>query len=95
MALYKQYFGTECLLINGLGPTESTLALQYFIDHDTETSYQVVPVGYPVPETQIKLLDEAGQETDLYGENAIYSPYVALGYWRNPAQDRRCLFRNG
>ena len=34
--LYNQLFPEDCLLVNGLGPTESTLALQYFLDKQTE-----------------------------------------------------------
>jgi non-ribosomal peptide synthetase component F len=31
--LYRQRCSSECLFINGLGPTESTVALQYFLNH--------------------------------------------------------------
>src|SRR5712692_4475521 len=30
--LFKQNFSDDCLLVNGLGPTESTVSLQYFIN---------------------------------------------------------------
>ncbi|MBH8560937.1 amino acid adenylation domain-containing protein [Nostoc sp. CENA67] len=82
--LYKQYFSDECIFINGLGPTESTVTLQYFINQQTEITRNTVPVGYPVEETEILLLNEAGQKTDIYGEIAIRSPYIALGYWQKP-----------
>ncbi|MBR8840738.1 MAG: amino acid adenylation domain-containing protein, partial [Stigonema ocellatum SAG 48.90 = DSM 106950] len=82
--LYKEHFSNECLFVNGLGPTESTVTLQYFMNKQTEISRNTVPVGYPVDETEIFLLNEAGEKTDIYGEIAIRSPYIALGYWHKP-----------
>jgi amino acid adenylation domain-containing protein len=82
--LYKQYFSPECLLVNGLGPTESTVSLQYFIDKQTEILRNAVPVGYPVEETEVCLLDEAGEPTEITGEIALRSPHLALGYWQKP-----------
>jgi acyl carrier protein len=43
-----------------------------------------VPVGYPVEETEILLLNDAGTPTTVCGEIAIRSPYIALGYWQQP-----------
>jgi len=43
-------------------------------------------VGYPVEETEIRLLDDSDQSVGLYGvgEIVICSSHVALGYWRQP-----------
>jgi amino acid adenylation domain-containing protein len=82
--LFQRRFSSKAIFVNGLGPTESTLALQYFIDCKTELAGSAVPVGYPVEETEILLLDDAGRETEIYGEIAIRSARVALGYWRKP-----------
>src|SRR5262249_22936780 len=80
---YKRHFSDECLLVNGFGPTEATVSSQYFIDKQTEISRQSVPIGYPVDDTELLLLDETGKPTEIYGEIAIKCPYVAVGYWRN------------
>ena len=80
--LFKKHFSPECILINGLGPTESTVSLQYFINKSMEVTRNAVPVGYPVEDTEILLLNEAGEENTVYGEIAIRSPHVALGYWQ-------------
>jgi len=79
---YKKPFSTECIFVNGLGSTESTFSFQYFIDKQTQITRNEVPVGYPLEETEILLLDEAGVETEIYGEIAIRSPYLAIGYWQ-------------
>jgi amino acid adenylation domain-containing protein len=81
--LFKQNFSDDCLLVNGLGPTESTVSLQYFIDKQTAISGERVPVGYPVDDTEVFLISRAGKRAEIYGEIAIRSEHVALGYWRN------------
>ncbi|HVS83325.1 MAG TPA: amino acid adenylation domain-containing protein [Pyrinomonadaceae bacterium] len=81
--LFKQNFSDACLLVNGLGPTESTVSLQYFIDKHTAISGGRVPVGYPVDDTEVFLLNRLGKRSEIYGEIAIKSQHVALGYWRN------------
>lgn len=82
--LYKKHFPPECIFVNGLGPTESTVSLQYFIKHETDLAGTTVPVGYAVEDTEILLLNEAGEASLLYGEIAIRSPHIALGYWHKP-----------
>jgi amino acid adenylation domain-containing protein len=82
--LFKAHFAPDCLLVNGLGPTESTMALQYFVGQRTELERHALPVGYPVDGTEITLLDAAANKVEVYGEIAIRSPHVSLGYWRQP-----------
>ncbi len=82
--LYQEYFANECILVNGYGATESTFNLQYFINKQTTIPGHAVSLGYPLDETSIWLINEAGKLTDIYGEIAIRSPYIALGYWQNP-----------
>ncbi|GGA46190.1 non-ribosomal peptide synthetase [Okeania sp. KiyG1] len=81
--IYQQHFHENCRLVNLMGSTESTISLQYFIDRQTEVGNKV-PVGYPLEETEIILFDDNGQVTPFYGEIGIRSPYLALGYWRQP-----------
>ena len=82
--LFKQFFQPGATLVNGLGPTESTVTLQHFIDHNTELTANLVPVGRPVCDTRIILQDEIGQESAREGEMIFVSEHVALGYWRRP-----------
>ena len=86
--LYRKYFSDECTFVNGLGPTEATVSLQNFINKETRISSESVPVGFPVEDTEILLLNEAGNPVEMHGEIAIKSPHVALGYWRNPEATR-------
>jgi amino acid adenylation domain-containing protein len=81
---YQKYFSDECLFVNGLGPTEATVSLQNFSDKQSQVISETVPVGFPVEDTEVLLLNDSGQLSEVYGEIAIKSPHVALGYWRNP-----------
>lgn len=82
--LFKRFFVPGAIMVNGLGPTESTVTLQYFIDHTTELTGNLVPVGRPVPDTRIVLRDETGQDSDREGEMIFVSEHVAPGYWNRP-----------
>jgi amino acid adenylation domain-containing protein len=83
---FKHHFPPHCLLHNRMAATEMSLIRQYFIDQETPITGSTVPVGYAVADTEILLLDEAGEAVGVnqLGEIAIKSPYLALGYWRKP-----------
>ncbi len=85
VAAFARHFAPGAVFVNGLGPTESTLALQCFLDRDSELPAGRVPVGDPVEDTEVVLLDEEGRAA-ASGEITIASPHVALGYWRQPEQ---------
>ncbi|HEY1690573.1 MAG TPA: amino acid adenylation domain-containing protein [Polyangiaceae bacterium] len=81
---YCEHFGPGCVLVNGFGPTESTVTLQYFVDRKTRLDRRAVPIGTPVERTQVALVSRSGVPGQVYGEIAIRSPHVALGYWGCP-----------
>lgn len=82
----RRHFPPACVFVNPFGPTESTLALMYSADRHTQIKRFAVPVGRPVPGTDVWLLNDAGVPMDGHGvgEIAIRSPYVSPGYWRQP-----------
>jgi amino acid adenylation domain-containing protein len=82
--VHRARFGPACILVNGFGPTESTVSLQYFVDGATPLDRRTVPIGRPVESTEISLLSRGGVPGQVYGEIAVRSPHVALGYWRSP-----------
>ena len=93
--LYQQHFADHCLFVNGLGPTEATVTLQNFIDKQTRLAGDSVPVGLPVDDTEVLLLNKAGKPSEVSGEIAIKSAHVALGYWRNVEATSRAFSTNG
>ena len=85
--LFKTLCSRGALLVNGLGATECGIARQFFVDHDSAIPGGVVPVGYPVEDMDVVVLDDTGQEVTAgeVGEIVIKSRYLAQGYWRQPA----------
>ncbi len=83
LELFKLRFSPDAMFVNGLGPSESTVTLQHFMRHNTVNTRTSLPAGLPVEDTEVVLLDASGGPTDVYGEIAIQSPHVALGYWRD------------
>jgi amino acid adenylation domain-containing protein len=89
LELFKKYFQPETIFVNGLGPTESTVSLQYFLNKDTKIERATIPVGYAVEGTEVLLLSQTANRSEVHGvygqgEIAIRSPHVALAYWRQP-----------
>ncbi|HEY7322580.1 MAG TPA: alpha/beta fold hydrolase [Candidatus Binatia bacterium] len=84
--LYKKHFSEHCVFGIFLSATETGNISQYFFHKDTEITGDIVPVGYPVQDMEILLLDEAGQEVkkNQLGEIAVRSCYLSPGYWHNP-----------
>ncbi|MEE4186423.1 MAG: amino acid adenylation domain-containing protein [Gammaproteobacteria bacterium] len=89
---FKRCFSRGALFVNGLGLTESTLVLQYFADHDTPVPADALPVGTPVADTEVVLLDEHGQPAAVAGEIAIHSPWLTPGYWNAPEATAAAFF---
>ena len=83
---FKKYFSPDCIMHCGLGTTETGLVRNYFIGKSTEINANTVPLGYPVDDMDIMLLNDAGnpQSEGATGEIAVRSRYLSLGYWRKP-----------
>ena len=94
--LYRKHFSSECIFVNGLGPTESTVTLQYLINKDSPLADNRVPVGYPVEDTEVLLLNGHRESVAAYaiGEIAIKSDHVALGYWQQPIVTEQAFSQN-
>lgn len=85
---YCQYFESHTQMINGLGPTESTVTLQYQMNQETEITSLTIPVGEPVEETEVFLWTSKETEARVYqvGELIYKSSYLAQGYWQRPEE---------
>jgi amino acid adenylation domain-containing protein len=84
--LFRDGFRGRCVLVNGLGLTETGLVRRFVVDRTTELRGPAVPVGYAVDDMEIVLLDEGGRpvsEGDV-GEIAVRSRYLSPGYWQRP-----------
>jgi amino acid adenylation domain-containing protein len=85
--LYKKYFPSKCLLANGLSPSEAGALTDYLMDQETEIPGNEIPVGYPLEDIEILLLDDGNKEVgpNQVGEIAVKSRYLSSGYWRRAA----------
>ena len=84
--LFRKHFGPGCMLVNGLGATETGIIRQYFMSQETPLPKDRVPIGYPIEEMEILLLDEEERQVPAgsAGEIAVRSDYLSPGYWRKP-----------
>ena len=82
----KRYFEKDCVLVNMFGATEVIIGTFGIVDQETEVTGAQVPVGYPVEEVKIYLLDEANREVPVFGVGEIVyeSEYLALDYLNLP-----------
>jgi acyl-coenzyme A synthetase/AMP-(fatty) acid ligase/acyl carrier protein len=87
---FKRHFLPPCVLMHVMGPTETFSIRRQFIDHAWKGDEGKVPVGYPVSDKEVLLLDETGREVgpNETGEIVVRSKYLAVGYWRQPQLTR-------
>jgi len=87
--MYKKQFADHCVLVNALSSSETKTIRQYVVTKDTDVT-GMIPVGYAVPDMDILVLDEAGNELgpNELGEITVRSRYLSTGYWENPELTR-------
>ena len=71
--LYKKYFPSRCTLVVILGASEAPTFRHHFINRETRLVSDIVPVGYPVEDKEVLILDNQGNpvESDQVGEIAV------------------------
>ena len=84
--LFQRHFSPDCLLVNGLGTTETGIASQLFLDQESTFENAHVPIGHATPDVKLLLLDDDGRPlaNGNVGELGVQSDFLALGYWKNP-----------
>jgi len=88
--IYKNHFSDECIFVNRYSISETQAVSYYFIDKQTQIKEERIPVGYALEGNEILILDDDRNELDVnqVGEIAVKSPYLAIGYWRQPELTR-------
>ena len=77
--LYKKYFSPDCIFVNGIGSTECLTYRWYLMNKETQLNNSNVPVGYPLEDMNVLLLDDDGKEVafNQIGEMSVRSRYLA------------------
>ncbi|MFM2060613.1 MAG: hypothetical protein RLZZ507_283 [Cyanobacteriota bacterium] len=86
VAIWQQQVGTYPQLINTYGPTETTVVATYCNLTTTQINGQEVPIGCPINNVQIYLLDQDLQPlpVGIPGEIYIGGAGLARGYLHRP-----------
>jgi amino acid adenylation domain-containing protein len=81
----KVVFQNKLKIINVCGQTESIGMMAYHIPDDFTDNSGTVPIGFPLSNTSIKVLDEELKpvKNGEIGELYILSPSVGIGYYNN------------
>jgi len=69
--VYRKYFSTSCVLINHYGSTETGAVCCYFIDKGTEIEGPCVPVGYPLEDIEVLVVDDFDNMVQVNGSGKI------------------------
>jgi thioesterase domain-containing protein/acyl carrier protein len=79
-----------CTLQHRFSATESSVVSRLVVSPETEIEAAVLPVGRPVADKRVRIVDAAGGEVPPgeIGEIEVSSEYLADGYWRRPALTR-------
>src|SRR5262245_53893799 len=88
---FQRYFAPPCVLINLYSSSETGSICAFVCDRSTKVTGAMVPVGYPVGDVELLLLDDEGNRTasGATGTIAVRSTSVSVGYWRQPELTRR------
>jgi D-alanine--poly(phosphoribitol) ligase subunit 1 len=84
------------MFVNLYGPIEITVACTYFIVDREMADDEKLPVGFPMRNTDILILNEQNQlvKADEQGEICVRGSSLALGYWNNPERTAKGFVQN-
>ena len=77
--------------MNSFGTTETKLISHYFVDRETDLTGETIPVGRPIPDTAVRIVDPDGNPMPdgEPGEIEVHSRYIASQYQSAAAADQR------
>jgi amino acid adenylation domain-containing protein len=86
VARFQRHFSPDCLLLNALSTTETGPICCYFIDKAMSLTDPIIPVGYPMKDVAVFVLDDTGTDVGVgqVGEIVVKGTHFAPGYWRQP-----------
>ena len=84
---------TGCDISEGYGMTETSPVVTF----NPNSAIQLGTIGLPIPGTEIKTIDDDGNETPLGepGELCVKGPQVMRGYWQRPEDTQKSFTDDG
>lgn len=81
---------------NLYGPTEITDACTYYMVNREFTDEEPLPIGIPMPNTDILVLNEKDEpvQGDEAGELCVRGTSLSMGYYNNPEKTREAFVQN-
>jgi acyl-coenzyme A synthetase/AMP-(fatty) acid ligase/acyl carrier protein len=88
LEIFRQCFASEIGVWYRYACSETSLITQHRMLPRSPLPWDKVPVGFPGPDKEIRLLDETGAPVPPgeVGEVAVRTRYMTTHYWNNPAQ---------
>jgi long-chain acyl-CoA synthetase len=85
---------TGCPIVEGYGLSETSPSATC---NPVDSTAYSGNIGLPLPNTELALLDDAGQEVGpgIAGEIVIRGPQVMAGYWQRPDETAKVMTRDG
>jgi long-chain acyl-CoA synthetase len=85
---------TGCPICEGYGLSETSSGV---VCNPTDTDSFSGTIGLPMPNVEVRILDEAGRDADPgeAGEIAIRGPQVMPGYWNRPDETAKAFTADG
>ena len=85
---------TGCPIVEGYGLSETSPSATC---NPVDSTAYSGNIGLPMPNTELQLLDDDGNEVPLGtpGEIAIRGPQVMAGYWQRPDETAKVMTENG
>ncbi|MGV3610695.1 MAG: amino acid adenylation domain-containing protein [Fluviicola sp.] len=93
----RSLLGTELNMVNLYGPSETTLAKMFYKIEDTVfQENQIVPLGYPIANAAIILLNAKNEQARVgeLGEICIKTPFRSKGYYLDEAMTSERFIQN-
>jgi amino acid adenylation domain-containing protein len=93
---WRSNFGDHTTIINLYGPTETTLAKCYFEVPKKDNLPFVQPIGQPLPDTQVLVVNKEFQLCGIGepGEIVIRTPFRTLGYLKATEKENALFVPN-
>lgn len=81
---------------NLYGPTEITDACTYYIVEREFSDEEPLPIGFPMPNTDILVLNEKNEPVtgEEPGELCVRGTSLSMGYYKNPEKTREAFVQN-